>query len=324
MRNFKIFLYLVPFIAIGFAGDISFSAEIRNRVVAIVNDELITLHELNTRVKEMTGYDPSDLKAMDKGGYLETRRKIVDLMIDEKIALEKIRELGINVTDKKVDAAIEMIKKDNHLTHEELIARLKEDGLTYEKYRANIRRELERVELVNFEVKSKIILREEKIKEYYDKHKEQFRTNEKVHLAAIVLIQEDPSDQDEARSLNRKAGEILARLRNGEDFGELARKLSQGPGASEGGDMGFFKDSELNPKLRKVIKDMSAGEISEPITMPNGIQIIRILEKQGGGVRTFDEVRDAIHGILYREELNKRYSSWIRELREKAYTKIIF
>ena len=324
MRNFKVFLYLFPLMVNGFTGDISFSAEIRNRVVAIVNTELITLYELNNRMKELTGYESSDLKAMSEQRYIETRREIVDLMIDEKIALEKIRELGINVTDKNVDAAIERIKEDNHLTQEDLIAKLKEDGLTYEKYRANIKNDLERVELINSEVKSKIILREETIKAYYDKHKEQFRTTEKAHLAVIVLIQKDPSDQDEARSLNRKAEEILTRIKNGEDFGELARQFSQGPGASEGGDMGFFKDSELNPKLRKVVREVSAGEVSEPIIIPNGIQIIRVLEKHGGGIRPFEDVKDAIQGVLYREELDKRYSTWIKELRETAYTKIIF
>lgn len=324
MKNFKIFLCLILFLMIGFSSDLSVSAEIRNRVVAIVNDELITLHELNTRMKEITGYDARDLKAMDERKYLETRRRIVDLLIDEKIALDKIRELGINVTERQVDAAIEKIKRDNHLTHEDLIAELRKKGLTLENYRAGIRKELEKIQLINFEVKSKIILREEKIIEYYNKHREQFRTYAKVHLATIVLRHEDPSSKGEAPSLNRRAQEILSRLRNGEDFGELARKFSQGPGAKEGGSIGFFKVSELTPKLRKVIMDMSAGEVSAPITMPNGIQIIKVLEKRGGGVRPIEEVRDAIHGILYSEELDKKYSSWIKQLREKAYTKVIF
>jgi peptidyl-prolyl cis-trans isomerase SurA len=324
MRNLRFFLYLFPLIMVGFAWEMSFSAEIRNRVVAIVNDELITLHELNIRIKEMTGFEPSDLKAMDEKRYSQTRREIVDLMIDEKIAREKIQELGISVTDKEVDAAIERIKKDNDLTHEDLIARLKEDGLTYEKYRANMKRDLERVELVNFEVKSKIILRQEKIKEYYDNHTEKFTTIEKVRLAAIVLMQEDPSDKEETRSLERKAQEILAKLKAGGDFGELTRKFSQGPGAGEGGDMGYFKGSELNPKLRRVVRDMSAGDISEPMIMPNGIQIIKVLEKHGGGTRPFEAVKDAIRRILYREELDRRYAAWLKELRETAYTKVIF
>lgn len=324
MNNFKVFLCLALFFIIGFRSDLSVSAEIQNRVVAIVNNELITLHELNTKMKEITGYAPSDLKAMDERRYLETRREIVDLLINEKVAFEKVRELGIKVTEKRVDAAIEEVKKDNDLTHEDLLAALKKQGVTYEKYRANIKKELEKIELINFEVKSKIILREEKIQEYYNEHREQFRTDGKVHLAAIFLRQEDRSNQDEASSLGRKAEEVLSRLRGGGDFGELARKFSQGPGAREGGDIGFFKTSELNPKLRGVIEDMSVGEVSEPITISDGVQIIKVLEKHGGGERPFEEVRDAIYRILYRKELDKHYSSWIKTLRERAYTKVIF
>jgi peptidyl-prolyl cis-trans isomerase SurA len=324
MKKWKIFLYFVPFLTIGLSSDTSVSAELSNRVVAIVNDELITLHELNTRMKELTGYEPNELKAMDEQRYIETRRKVVDYLIEEKIASEKIRQLGISVTEKQVDAAIEKIKEDNHLTHEDLIAELNGQGLTYEKYRENMKRDLEKVELINFEVKSKVILREEKVKEYYEQHKEQFRANEKVHLAVIALRQEDSSNQNGARSLNLKAEEILARLRNGEGFGELARKFSQGPGAKDGGDIGFFKASELNPKLRDIIRGMSAGEISQAIPVPNGIQIIKVVERHGGGVRPFEEVKDAIYGILYREELDRRYSTWIKGLRESAYTKIIF
>ena len=104
----------------------------------------------------------------------------------------------------------------------------------------------------------------------------------------------------------------------------MAKKFSEGPGAEDGGDLGFFNTSQLDPELTRIIKDMSAGDTSEPIIRPSGIQIIKLLEKQEGRVKPLEEVRDAIYGILYRKEVNERYSSWIKELREKAYTKIIF
>jgi len=73
-------------------------AEICNRIVAVVNDEVITLHELNEKIKELTGIESSDLKNQDKEGFIEARRKVLDLLIDEKIALDKSKELGIEVT----------------------------------------------------------------------------------------------------------------------------------------------------------------------------------------------------------------------------------
>ena len=322
LKTFSAFVSL--FILVSLCNLSSVLGEIFNRVVAIVNDEVITLYELNTRIKRLTGFEPADLRLQDEKGYLETRTKILDLLIDEEIAREKIRELGISMTPREIDEAIEDVKRENSLTQEELISGLKRQGMSYESYRESIKNELERMRLINFEVKSKIIIREEKIREYYNEHRDEFSIEEKVHLASIFLMQEDPSDQAEAHSLRMKAEEILSRLKKGEDFGELAREFSRGPGAQEGGDLGFFKTSQLDSEVAMIIKDVSAGEASEPIVRPSGIQIIRLEERQERRVRSLDEVRDTIYAILYRGEIDTRYSFWIKELREKAYTKIIF
>jgi peptidyl-prolyl cis-trans isomerase SurA len=324
MKPFKIFSILICLAIVTLVYHQLVSAEIRNRVVAIVNNEVITLYELNTKTRELTGSDPADLELKDKKKYLETRRKILDLLIEEKIAKEKTQELGIKLTPKEVDVAIEKIKKDNHLTHEDLIANLKKQGMSYDSYREIIKNDLERMQLINLEVKSKIIIREEKIREFYDEHKDQFSSQEKVHLAGIFLGQKDPSNQRETRSLHEKAQTIFNRLKTGEDFGELAKEMSQGPGAKEGGDLGFFKTTELDPRLQEAIKELPEDSIGEPIITPSGIQIIKLLERQKGRTKPLEEVKNAIYGILYQEEVNKRYSSWIKKLREKAYTKIIF
>jgi peptidyl-prolyl cis-trans isomerase SurA len=299
-------------------------AETNNRVVAIVNDEVITLYELNGRMKDLTGLDPAEMRLRDEKQYLETRRKILNSLIEDRLTLEKIRQLGVIVTPKQVDAAIESIKKNNGLTQEDLIAGLQKRGVTYDSYREKIKVQLERMELINFEVKSKIIIREEDIKEYYDKHKDEFMSKGKVHLAIIVLNQEGLSNQGGPASLSSQAEDILARLKGGEDFGELARKFSKGPGAEDGGDVGFFKTYQLDPKLREIIKQMSPGDISEPIVGPSGIQIVKLIDNQEERLKPIEEVRDAIYQIFYEKEVNKRYSAWIKELTDKAYTKIIF
>lgn len=324
MKPFKIFFLLIAFAVFTLLSHQLVFAEIRNRVVAIVNNEVITLYELNTRTRALTGLDPTELELKDKKQYLETRRKILDILIEEKIANEKARELGIKLTPEQVDAAIEKIKKDNQLTHEDLIANLKRQGISYDSYREVIRNDLERMQLINLEVKSKIIIREEKISEFYDKNKDQFSSHEKVRLAGIFLGLKDPSNLREASFLHQKAQDIFNRLKTGEDFGELASEVSQGPGAKEGGDLGIFRTMELDPRLQEAIRELPEGSIGEPITTRSGIQIIKLLERQKGRTKPLEEVKDAIYAKLYQEEVNKRYSSWIKKLREKAYTKIIF
>ena len=286
------------------------SAEIANRVVAIVNNNIITLHELNNEIKKKTGLEPDALKRQDEKAYFKTGRKLLNRMIDEKISHDKVKELQIKVAPAEVDAAIKRVEQNNRITHEELLETLET--------------EIERMRLINYEVKSKIIIREESILEYYNQHKDEFGTEEKVRLAAIFLMQKDPSDQTERRALQRKGKKILSMLKDGESFGELAMQFSQGPGAKEGGDLGFFKTAQIDPELAKIVKEMSPGDVSGIITTPSGMKIIKLLEKQEKGVKTLEEARNTIYGNLYLEEVNKRYVSWIKELRKKAYIKITF
>ena len=300
------------------------SAEIQNRVVAIVNNQLVTLFELNGKIRELTGLSSRELKERSEDMYIETRRKVLNDLIDQKIALVKIKELEIKVQPEEVDQAIERVKEDNQLTQEGLIAKLKERGTTYEAYRESIKIELERRQLITYEVQSKIMLREEDIETYYKEHIDEFTSEGKVRLALIFLKQRDPADKDEARDLYQKAQGIFSMIESGEDFGKLAKKFSSGPGAKDDGDLGVFKLSELNPEMAEQIKGLSTGDVAKPIIKPDGIRIIKVAEKDGGGLKSLEQVRNAIQSILYREELERRYSAWISELRKKAYTKIIF
>ena len=324
MKRFNVFFIIVALAPFAYIWHPFVSAEISNRVVAFVNNDIITLHELNNKIRELTGVEPAALRNQDEKKYLETRLKILNLLVEEKITREKIHELNIRVTPSEVDAAIERIKKQNNITHESLLATLKSEGMTYKAYKKSIKNQIERMQLINSEVKSKIIIRNEELQKYYNEHEDKFCTEEKAHIAAIFLKRKDTTNQEVTDSLRQKAKEIISRLKNGENFAELAKEYSQGPGAEEGGDIGFFKISDLDPNLRRIIKNMSAGDISEPIIGPSAIQIIKLREKQEKGVKPLEEVKDTIYRTLYLEEVNKRYSSWIKELREKAYTKVTF
>ncbi|MFO7985901.1 MAG: peptidylprolyl isomerase [Desulfatiglandaceae bacterium] len=316
---FFLSLFLVPALPWHPAG-----AEIRNRVVAIVNDDVVTLHELNERLQQLTGIPPDEFRQQSEDQYLDARRRVLDMLINEKIAHEKVKELDIKVSEKDVDAAIERIKSENQLTHADLLAQLKADGTGYDAYRKEVKRELERMQLINQEVKSKIFLREEELKDYYEKHIDEFRSTANVRLAIILLKQQDPTNQGEADALQKQAKSLLSQLDNGVPFADLARKFSDGPGAQDGGDLGKFEMSELNSQMARIVKDLSAGEVSEPVAVPGGVQIIKVVEKHKGGVKPFEQVKDAIHSTIYKQELDKKYSAWLERLREDAYTKIIF
>ncbi len=307
------------------AGEVSPArAEVLNRIVAVVNDDVITLHELNKKIQEVTGLDVGQLIREDHDRYRATGLAVLEALINERIAREKIKELGIVVRPEEVEAAIERIMRSNRMTREELEESLRKQGLSIEEYRQEILGQLERSRLISLEVKSKIVIREERIRNYYQNHMAEFSTPERVHLAAIFLKAEDPDDAREMQALEEKARAILSEIRQGADFADLARRYSQGPAADTGGDMGFFELQHLDPKLAQAVQAMALGDVGGPVRMPAGVQVIRLLDRQAGVVKPLDEVREQIYDTLYRQEVDRRYSAWVQQLRENAYTKITF
>jgi peptidyl-prolyl cis-trans isomerase SurA len=302
----------------------SFATETPNRVVAIVNDQIITLHELNKTIKELTGHTAEDLRLRNESQFLDARKHILNQLIDEKIAEQKIKELNIQVGDRQIDAAIERIKRDNQLTHEDLLKMLEEDGLTYERYRQRIKSQIQRTQLIDHEVKSRIIVSDAAISRYYEQNAASFEGEEKVHLASIFLMRKNPADPGEKDELRRRGQEILDKLKAGGAFADIARVYSEGPGADEGGDLGVFRWDQLDPEARKALEGLPEGGFTDPMIRPNGLQIIKIVEKQGGKKKSLEDVRDAIYEILYRQEVDRRYNEWIEGLRKSAYTKIVF
>ena len=300
-----------------------FAAEVCNRVVAVVNNDVITLYELNNRIKEMTGEAPEELMQKNQAMFRDAQQKILGLLIDEKIAQAKIKELKIKVSEKQVDNYLEKLKRDNQWTQEDLVAGLQKEGLSYEKYRERVKSDIERAQLIEYEVRSKIIIRDEAIQKYYEEHKGTFGAAEKVQLAGIFLMRKNLKSEEEMRELYRKAQDISAKLKAGADFSQMAATYSEGPGAKQGGDLGQFTVDHLEAGLKSVVEALPEGGTSDPMVRPNGIQIIKVVKKQTGRIRSLEEMREAIYGILYQEEVNRRYQNWIKELRDSAYTQII-
>ena len=303
--------------------NVSASAEIANRVVAIVDNDIITLYELNNKVRELTGYSQGGQQLVNDNEFIEIRRNILNQMINERLVQAKLNELGISITSDHIDDYIEKLKQDNGLTQETLLASLKNDGVSYEKFRENLKQDMERSTLIMKEIKSKIIITDDQVTKYYNDNKEKY-IEAKFHIAGIILKPDNQNNEEEMAELVNKAQEILARLRKGEDFATLAKEYSQGLGADKGGYMGEYKSSSLNPEFLKILFGLSEGGISEDIVSPSGIQIIKLISREIAGVKTIEDVRVSIEEALYKKEVDEKFISWLENLRKSAYIEIVF
>ena len=232
-----------------------------NRVVAFVNDEVITLYELNNKIEELTGKTCEELQSADEEKYFHTRDEILDMLMDEKVMKEKIKELELEADKDQVDEYIEFIKENNKLTQEALVAELEKEGVTYDVFRQKIKDDIERRSLIDSEIRSKMVITEENVNNYYESHKNEYEKPGKAHIASIFLVPDSSASNAQTEALEKKGKEILERLDKGEDFGALAREYSNGPGAQEGGDLGNITLSDVDPKILDVITSLKDGEV---------------------------------------------------------------
>ena len=322
MAKFTLLFTVVLTVVISAHGQLL--AEITNKIVAKVNSDIITLRDLNTSIKKLTGSSVKDLQRQNEKKFYQIRRAILDNLINQKIAEQQIIKLGIKVTAKDVKAAIEKVKTENNLTQEELINSLKQEGVSLEEYKNDIEKEIKRYQLVNYEVKSKIVITEEELKNHYNSHVKEYTEVPQVRLQRIFLKVRSTNDKKEIDRIKAIGAEILERLKQGEDFSMVAKKYSQGPAGPEGGDLGWLKVNQLESVLKEKITRLSVGQYTDLDFSEPGFQIIRLAEENKGGLKPFEKIRDAIHSKLFKEKVEKRYSEWLHKLRKESFIKITF
>lgn len=300
-------------------------AEVVDRIIAYVNDDIITLSELNERTNAFVAARRQNPFLREEEQSLEEiRRNILDLLINERLAAQEISRLKISVSDEEMAEAIGTILRENRLTQETLEAKLRQDGKTIEDLREQIKAGLEQKKLVNREVSSKTVITDEMIQAYYEDHIEEFERKERWRIQDIYLPFTPTDTPEERTHLRNVAKQILERLRTEDDFTSLAKRYSQGPGAEAGGDLGFFSKGELEPVLEAAIEALKPGEVSPDIETTRGIHIIKLIEVEKAPAKPLDEVEETIRNMLYKREVDFRYREWLSALRERSYVRIVY
>jgi peptidyl-prolyl cis-trans isomerase SurA len=301
------------------------SAEIVDRIVAVVNDDVITLIELKGSLKPYAekirslGYPPEKEQEL----LFKVRKDMLDRLINQKIEDQEIKRSKVGISEEQIDQTIERIKETNYLTDEQIRAALAKDGLTMEEYRKQIKSEILRTRLVNLKVKSKIVITKEDVKAYYEKHIEEYGGKQKYHLRNIIMNVPLFSGTNKKLEIKARMDEILEKLKAGESFEVLAAKYSESSAASDGGNLGEFEFDSLSPQLQKAIEKIKPGEFTPMLDTDQGYQIFfleAILSAQG---KTLEEVTPEIESKLLNESIDKKYRAWIGDLRKQSVIKII-
>ena len=320
----KLFSLLIILCSLA-SGALAGYAELTDRIVAIVNDDVITLSELTEALKPYVlqireaHYPPEEEREI----LFKLREEILDKMIDQNLTDQETERLHVSVGDREVDQQIEQIKSEHFLTEEELRKSLAAQGHTLEKYRKRIKEQILRMKLINIEVKSKIAITEKDIQDYYTEHKEDYQEIEKYHLRTILIKVPPSANADQDKAALEKIESIVKELNSGAAFNELARQYSHDGTASAGGDLGLFTLDELSAEFQETVRRMVTGQISPVMQTPKGYQILMLQEIKKIPGKTLKEARMEIHERLFRELVEEKYRAWLKELRARSYVKII-
>ncbi len=288
-------------------------AVVVDRIVAVVNDEVITLSELDEAAAPLyRKYLPRAKDPVERENLIrQIRRRVLQQMIDEKLLAQEAKRLEIKVSDQEIDSFIQRLKEQNHLSDEKFREFLAAQGLSYEDYRKQVAEQIKRIKLIQGHIRERIVVTPEEIKDYYRKH--YLKGNNTVYELAAIIITGPEAEQ--------KAKAAYEELKKGVPFKEVAAKYSSLKGSGEG--LGRFKPEELAPQVREVVAKLKPGQYSKPVKVGESWQIFKLVALKTEGAVPLAEVRPEIENKLRQEKIDQLLQKWLKELKQKAYIRVL-
>lgn len=287
-----------------------------DKIVVVVNNEVITQGEIDRMLAPLYQHYRSIYQGPDLVNKLdEARQKIMGQLIEEKLLLGEAKKLNIEVEDKELSTKLGEAQK--RFGSKEMFDRaLAEQRMTLKDLKAKYRDQMMVRKLVDQKVGSRVLITPVEVSEYYRSHAAEFVQPEEVKLRNILI---KPGPDLTAEKALELAELIDRQLKEGADFADLARTYSEGPGASDGGVMGYQKRGDLLPEIESMVFGLKEGEMSGMLKTDIGYFFFKVDEKRGGKTLSLSEARGQIEEIIYNEKGREKMKSWVDGLKKNAY-----
>jgi peptidyl-prolyl cis-trans isomerase SurA len=280
------------------------AAVVVDRVVAVVNDEVITMSDLQREVA--------------KRPDVKDEKLLLEDMIDRKLQMAAAKRNGMDVTDHEVTEAVADIKKRNNLADRQFEDALAKEGLTVEQYRGDLREQMTLSRLFNKYVRSGVAVDEQEARAYYERNPGQFGLPEEVRVRLLLVKTPRDATQEQVEAARRRAQELRDRIGRGEDFIGLIRQSSDSPTAKQDGDLGFMSRAHAIPEIEEATRNLGPGEYAGPVRSEDGFLLLRV-----EGTRTpampFEKVKDEIVKLLFEQKIEVTYRTWLQTLRSDSH-----
>jgi peptidyl-prolyl cis-trans isomerase SurA len=300
------------------------SPVVLDRIVAVVNDEVITRHELEDRMKvavrqlnqQGTPLPPRDV----------IQRQLLERLVTDRVQLQFAKETGLRVDDNDLDRAIGRIAQDNKLTVEQMREVLTRDGVPYAKFRDDVRTEITLARLREREVENKIVVAESEVDNFLTTQQGQTGKPEEYNISHVLVVVPEQASPEQIQSRRERAEQALAQLKTGADFRQVAAAYSDAPDALQGGSLGWREGERLPAIFHDAIKALKPGEISSVLRSSNGFHILKLNEKRNTEAPLMVQQTHARHILIKTNEIvsESEARSRLRTLKERLDNKADF
>ncbi len=285
-------------------------SEVVDRIVAIVNDDIITMKELESFVHLDKQTRFSSINEYLAGLKLEEK---LGIFIEGVLIKQQARKLKVDVGDRELEGIVENIKKQNLITDAELRDQLKKEGINYDSFVEGIRMNMLKSRVVARVISSETNVSDQTLKEFYERNKETFR-EEEYHLKQIYISGQKADGE-------KRAMEAYGLLEK-RPFEDVAREYSDDPSAKQGGDIGFVKGEDLLPVLRESLQNLGKDQYTQIVITPYGFHILKLVELKRSDIVAFNAVKERIQERIVFQESEKRYRQYMDKLKRSSYIEV--
>ncbi len=288
-----------------------------NRIVAIVNDDVITEADVTSRVSELLdAQPPTTANTPDAAGV---HQAMLRHLIEQRLILQEAKRLNITIGADAIDDRFEKIR-EKFDSDEALTAALTQSVLTKEGLKEQIRQQLMVDRLIDAKVRSTISVSPQEVAKELEGHPEVVKAGDRVRASHLLIRVTDARPEEKARALIE---DIHRQLSGGADFAQLAKQYSEDPHAESSGSMGWVAQGELLPALDQVLFTLEAGQLSGPIQTRLGFHLVRVDERRTATSLSLLEANTTVYQHLYELKFKEAFQRWLAELLRKAYIEII-
>jgi len=296
-------------------------AKIVGKIVAVVNDQVITqaevdgvLYPIYERYKEIYESEKELYEKLD-----EQRIEVIKQLVNDRLILGEARKLNISVDDRETQERLDKIKSDlegRGIVFEKM---MKQEDLTLGDMKKKIKEQIMIEKTIELQIKQDIIIQPSEIANYYKENVQDYAQPEQAAVCTILIKMDSVRTPLESRQL---ADDVRGMLSSGNDFREVAKNYTEGPNREAGGDLGYIAKGELLKEIDDVVFSMAIGDVSKVIESPVGYHICMVYDKKEEKITPLEEVRDKVHLSLYRVKVEKKFEDWLDKLKSNAYISI--